>query len=80
MIKREIEKEPVNIDVDLVELEKSIAAQNKEYYNVYDTIVNCITYDDQVQFLQINLQFIPNTSIEVSKSNWLLNILSNSVF
>lgn len=66
MIKREIEVEPDNIDVDLKVLEKTIAEQNKEYYDIYDTIVSYVSFPIQVDFLKANQQFVPNTITGVS--------------
>lgn len=66
MIKREFEAEPESIDVDWKELEKSIAEQNKEYYDIYETIVSYIAYPVQIELLKASQQFVPNTSTAVS--------------
>lgn len=66
MIKREIEREPVDENVDMVELEKLIAEQNEDYYDIYDEIASLVAYEDQVEYLILNRQFVPKTKTQVS--------------
>lgn len=53
-------------DAELTELDQLIKLQNKEYFDLYDTIAKNVEKKDQIEILERNLQFIPETKTEVN--------------
>lgn len=50
------------------ELDKLIKLQNKEYYELYDTLAKNLKKKDQIEILRCNNQMIPETKYEVNST------------
>lgn len=53
----------------LTELDKLIKEQNKEYYDLYDALAKNLKKKEQIEILNYNTQFVPETKCEVNMSN-----------
>lgn len=51
---------------ELAELENQIRIQNLEYYDIYERLAEYVSDQDQIDILNANLQFVPETKIQVS--------------
>lgn len=49
----------------LADSEKLIELQNREYYALYDQLAKNISKKEQIQILELNLQFVPENKSEV---------------
>lgn len=50
----------------LTELDKRIKDQNEEYYELYDALAKSLKKKEQIELLEYNRQFVPDTKHEVS--------------
>lgn len=55
--------------MDLSELDKLIKVQNKEYYDLYDALAKNLKKKEQIEILNLNTQFVPDTKNEVNLAN-----------
>lgn len=51
----------------LTELDKRIKDQNEEYYELYDALAKSLKKKEQIELLEYNRQFVPDTKHEVSE-------------
>lgn len=56
--------------VGLTELDKLIKVQNKEYYDLYDALAKNLKKKEQIEILNFNTQFVPETKCEVNMTNY----------
>lgn len=54
----------------LTELDKLIKLQNKEYYDLYDTLAKNLKKKEQIEILESNIQLIPENKHEVRFYNF----------
>lgn len=54
----------------LTELDKLIKLQNKEYYDLYDALAKNLKKKEQIEILNYNQQFVPETKHEVNVANF----------
>lgn len=54
---------------ELAELENQIRHQNQEYYDIYEKLAEHVSEEDQIDILNANLQFVPETKSQVSLRN-----------
>lgn len=52
---------------DSTKLDEQIRSQNKEYFEIYDYIVNNVSKEDQITILNANGQVIPDTAAQVNE-------------
>lgn len=51
----------------LTELDKRIKEQNGEYYELYDALAKNLKKKEQIELLECNRQFVPDTKHEVNE-------------